>query len=163
MPLTRSFFSRRPARLALMWLIAMVLSLQGMAVSVFTALGPFHIHKAAQAVLVLEDIRRWKLSPVRESLPALLGHSHASASAQRHYHALDDSTVVKQGVDPTANGSSVDDGMSAGSLLAPFWAMSSGTIAWQPLQTSNALTFGPFWTSTSAVVEPHERPPRRAT
>ena len=160
--LTRSLSSRRSTRLALMWLIAAVLSLQSMAVGGFTALGPSHIHKAPLSVLVLEDVRRWKPSPVRESLPALFGYSHASASAQRHYHAFDDSTVVKQSVDATANVSSVDDGMSAGSLLAPFWAMSSGTAAWQPLQATDALTSGPFWTATSAVVEPHERPPKRA-
>lgn len=160
--LTRSLFNRRSTRLALMWLIAMVLSLQSMAVGVFTALGPSHVHKAAQPVLVLEDVRRWNPSPARESLPALFGHSHASASPQRHHHAFDDSSVVKQGVDSTANGSSVDDGLSAGSLLVPFWTMSSGTVAWQSLRASSALASCPFWTSTSVVVEPPERPPKRA-
>ena len=140
----------------------MVLSLQSMAVGVFTALGPSHIHTATQSVLVLEDVRRWKPSPVQEPLSALFGHSHESASAQRHYHAFDDSTVVKQGVDATANGSSLDDGMSGGSLFVPFWALSSGTSAWQPLEATDALASGPLWNSTSALVEPHERPPKRA-
>lgn len=155
--------NRRFMRLALMWLLASVLPLQGMAVGIFTALGPSHIHKAAQSVLVLEDVRRWKPSPVREwKLPAALSHSHGSASAQRHYHAFDDVSVVNLGVDSTANGSGVDDGLSAGTSLATIWAFSSEAVAWQPLQSSNALALRPQWTSMSVSVEPPERPPKRA-
>lgn len=163
MALTIFDINRRFTRLALMWLLAVVLPLQGMAVGVFTALGPSHIHKAAQSVLILEDVRRWKPSPVRESkLPALFGHSHESASAQRHYHAFDDGSVVNLGADSTANGSSVDDGLSTGTLLASFWVLNSEAVAWQPLQASNALASRPFWTSMSVFVEPHDRPPKSA-
>ena len=155
--------NRRFTRLALMWLLAVVVPLQGMAVGIFTALGPSHIHKAAKSVLVLEDVRRWKPSPVRESkVRTLWGHSHESASTQRHYHRFDEVSVVNQGIDVSANGSSVDDGLSTGSFLASFWVLKSEAAAWQPLQASNVLASRPSWTSMSVVVEPHDRPPKSA-
>ena len=52
----------------LAWLLALVLPLQGMAVGVFTAMGPAHIHEPADAHWVLTDFRRWKPSPVSEGV-----------------------------------------------------------------------------------------------
>ena len=163
MALTLFAFSGPSMRLVPMWLLAVVLALQGMTVGIFSALGPSHIHKAAQSILVLQDVRHWKPSPVRKSaLSALLGHSHGSASAQRHHHAFDDLSVINLDVDSAANGSGVDEGLSAGALLASFWPLSSHFVTWQPLHGSNALAARPFWTSTSVVVMPHDRPPKSA-
>ena len=163
MAFTNFAVNRRFTRLVLMWLLTVVVPLQGMAVGIFTALGPSHIHKSAKSVPVLEDVRRWRQSPVRESkVQTLWGHFHESASSQRHHHRFDDVSVVNQGIDSTANGSGVDDALSTGSLLASFWVLSSEAAAWQPLQASNILASRPFWTSTSVVVEPHDRPPKSA-
>lgn len=130
---------------------------------VFTALGPAHFHKQSETALVLTDFRRWSPSPAREPrLFAFLGHSHGSVSLQRHYHSFDDASVVNMDLDSTASGSSVDEGLSASALLASFWAMSPGVVPWGPVQTSNALASRPFWTSTTVVVEPLDRPPKGA-
>ena len=162
MALTVSSFSRRSTRLALVALLAAVLVLQGMAVGVFTTLGPAHFHKkSTESVLVLEDVRRWTPSRVREPSPfALLGHSHGAASAQRHHHASDDGSVVNLDVDSAANGASLDEALSASTLLTSFWAIDSGGVRWGPTSVSTASVARPSWAAISVVVEPLDRPPK---
>ena len=158
-----SSFGRRSTRLVLLWLLAVVLPLQGMAVVVFSALGPAHFHKQTQAAIVLTDFRRSTPSAVREAnLFAFLGHSHGPATVQRHYHAFDDASVVALDADAAGNSSSVDEGLSAGTLLAAFWALRPDIVSWGPSQASNALASRPFWASMTVVVEPLERPPKTA-
>ena len=161
--LTLSSFSRRSTRLILMWMFAVVLPLQGMAVGVFAALGPAHFHKPTEEMLVLEDVRHRKPSRIHKpNVFAFLGHTHGSAS-QRHYHAFDDASVVNLDLQSTANGSSVDEGVIASGLLASLCAMNSGHLPWAPLQGSNALApMRPSWTAINVIVEPLDRPPKAA-
>ena len=121
------------------------------------------MHKPTEEVLVLEDVRRWKPSRMHKpNVFAFLGHSHGTAS-QRHYHAFDDVSVVSLDLDSTADGSSVDEGVSASGLLASLCAMSSGHLPWAPIQGSNALVpMRPSWMAISVVVEPLDRPPKAA-
>lgn len=131
---------------------------------VFTAMGPAHIHKPTEAVLVLEDIRRWKPRPARQpKLWALGGHSHGSVWVQqRHYHAHDDTSVVDVGADPGVSGSGAGESLSASASLAAFWALRPGAISWEPSQAANALASRPLWSPMSVVVDPLERPPKAA-
>lgn len=162
MALTVSSLSRRSTRLALVVLLTAVLVLQGMAVGVFSTLGPAHFHKKpTESVLVLEDVRRWKPSRLRQpSAFAFLGHSHGAASTQRHHHASDDVSVVNLEVDSAANGASLDEVLSTSTLLASFWAIDSGGVQWGPTSASNASAARPSWAAISVVVAPLDRPPK---
>lgn len=160
---TISFVRTRSTRLALTWLLAVVIPLQGMVVGVLTALGPAHFHKQAKAALVLTDFRRWTPSPIREpKLSGFSGHSHASASVQRHYHAFDNAGVVHTDVGLTENASGVDEGLSASTVLASFLALSPGVVSWNPFQAQGTLASRPFWAPMTVVVEPLDRPPKAA-
>lgn len=172
-PSTLPLFKRRSLRLALMCLVAVVVCLQGIAIGVFTTLGPAHFHRAlnnqaSDTVQVLEDVRRWR--PVVEqpstlsTLSTLFGHSHhdahGSGGLQRHYHAVGDASVVKVGNDLGLNAAEVDEGLGASVLLAACWAASTTVLAWQPIGTADVPASRPGWVPMGVVVEPLDRPPK---
>jgi len=95
-PQLPALHSRRIARLVVMWLLTLVLPLQGTAAVVFGAMGPAHGHRAASAPApVLEDFRRWRPTAQRDGhVLAALGHFHAGNGVQRHHHVRNDASVV---------------------------------------------------------------------
>ena len=148
-------FASRFTRVVVLWLLAVVLPVQGAAVSVFTAKGPAHVHKPAEAPLVLEDIRRWKPAPVlRAHVFTALGHFHAGAAPQRHLHAGDDGTVV-----PTAADEPEAD---AAPGAVPVLVLIPDIAVHAPPRTSDRITPGPLWALRTGFIEPLDRPPRRA-
>lgn len=160
-PFNIRILTRRPVRQVLTWLLALVLPLQGMAVGVLTVMGPAHMHKQADVPMVLTDFRRWKPAPVRETgVFALLGHSHGSASPQRHYHPFEDASVVRADGDGLVVGSDVDEGLGASASVASVLALIRVIVAWGPSQGSSAPASRPFWTSVTGFTEPLDRPPK---
>lgn len=156
-------------RVALMCLVATMVCLQGMAIGVFTALGPAHVHRATDSVQVLEDVRRWRPGTEHRATGSTLfgqlhGHSHhdahGAAGMLRHYHATGDATVVKVANDPGLDAAGIDDGIGASMLLAACWAPSTATPAWQAACTADAPVPGPGWVPMGIVVEPLDRPPK---
>ena len=159
-PSTLQTRNARRLRVLVMWLLALVLPLQGTAAGVFGVLGPNHIHRGAQrasATLVLEDVRRWK-RPVAEAPAHLLvglGHFHAGASAERHRHAQSDDSVVAVKGDPADGDEAPGFDIVSGLALLPTVTVWSGAArhtvrtAWRP------------WAARCVSVEPLERPPRQ--
>ena len=155
---TKRRSSRRLARLLVMWLLAIVLPLQSTAVGVFAAKGPSHVHRAAAATLVLEDVRRWKPAPVaRGPVFASLAHSHEHAGGQalRHLHGRDDASVVTTGDDTEL----ADEALGASSLsvlaLIPAFALPSHHEAASPEMARAG------WRPLTGFIEPLDRPPRQ--
>jgi len=144
-----------------MWLLAWVLTLQGTAVGVFTALGPAHTHQAADSSLVLTDFRRWRPAPVRKvGFFASLGHFHGSAMVQRHHHSHDDNSVVRTGEDSVSRSVDVEEGLNAGASLASVLALMPVVVAWIPSALDNSLGWHLLWTPVTGFVERLDRPPK---
>ena len=163
MSLADHSFSRRSIRCLVMWLLAVVLPLQGTAVGVFAVMGPAHIHKQTDAPLVLTDFRRWRPSPVREThVFTFSGHVHGSASLQRHFHAYDDASVVRTGDDGPLNSLDADEGSTSGTSLASVLAMIPAVTAWAPLKGPSSLAERSHWTLRTGFIEPLDRPPKLA-
>ena len=139
-----------------MWLLALVLPLQGTAIGVFAAKGPTHLHKvAAAAPLVLQDLRRWKPALAATShAGALFGHVHASAAAQRHHHARDDGSVISTG-DETA-----DADEALGASAPPVLALIPVAGAWGSPERVVAAHAPPSGALQTRHVSPLDRPPR---
>ena len=138
-----------------MWLLALVLPLQGTAAAVFAAIGPLHGHRVASATPVLQDFRRWTPTPQREMhVVAALGHFHTVDTPQRHHHARGDASVV-----PTAVDVGDDDeaaGASAVAVLAPI----PDVVDWLPAALASADASRPPWPPLTGFVLPLDRPPR---
>ena len=150
-------FASRFTRVVVLWLLAIVLPLQGAAVGIFGALGPAHVHKAADAPLVLEDVRRWKPAPRAQAhVFTAFGHFHASATPQRHHHAVDDGSVVR--TDADAADADEAPGASAVSVLALIPSMTMQV----PSSAAAERNHGPLWAASTGFVHPPERPPRPA-
>lgn len=154
--LHRTLFAQRTTRLLVMWLLALVLPLQGAALGVFAAKGPAHLHKvAAAAPLVLEDLRRWKPTIAATApVATLFGHVHAGAVAQRHHHARADGSVIST-PDETADADGAL-GASAPSVLALIPAAS----AWGSPECVAAAHAPPLGALQTRHVSPLDRPPR---
>jgi hypothetical protein len=144
-----------------MWLLALVLPLQGTAAGVFGVLGQSHIHRSAQrapATLVLEDVRRWK-APVAEAPAHVLtgiGHFHAGAAPQRHRHAQGDDSVV------ALKGEPVDGDEAPGFDIVSGLALLPAVTVWSSAARGSAHGAWRPWAARCVSVEPFERPPRRA-
>jgi hypothetical protein len=125
-----------------MCMLALIVLLQGAAVAVFIVLGPAHLHKSEAPPLVLVDFRRWKPSAPAPAPSAFLtvlahGHGHGTLQTQRHYHAVDDSSVRPRrterqrlpcrGARPAARGSSMEPFAHArGAGDKPFAGLADG-------------------------------------
>ena len=151
-------FAANLTRTIVLWLLALVLPLQGAAVGVFTAMGPAHVHRIAEAApLVLTDFRRWKPTPVAQAhVFAALGHFHAGAASQRHYHDVDDESVVRI----EANAPDADEALSAAAVSV--LALIPAVMAWVAPQAVASLDAGPLWAPRTGFTGRLERPPRRA-
>jgi len=150
-------FTRRTTRLLALWLLALVLPLQGTAAAVFAAMGPAHGHRVASvAAPVLEDFRRWKPAAQREQhVFAALGHFHALDTPQRHHHARSDASVVAVATDVSDAGEAT--GASAVAVLAPI----PGVVTWLPPALASVDASGPLWPALTGFVLPLDRPPRQ--
>lgn|GEM_PF-1651589 len=151
-----AFHSRRIARLAVMWLLAIVLPLQGSAAVIFGAMGPAHSHRIAAAPApVLEDFRRWKpaVQPQQHVLTAL-GHFHAGNSLQRHRHDRSDSSVVPAAADV----GDTDEAAAASAIavLAPIPSL----VAWLPPPSVAVEASRPLWPPLTGFIPRLDRPPR---
>lgn len=154
--LNRTPLAARTTRLLVMWLLALVLPLQGAAVGVFGVKGPVHQHQTASAPpLVLQDVRRWKAAPVKHALQlALRGHVHAGSASQRHHHARSDPSVLVTAIDaPDADEAIGPSGLSVLALIptSGIWCMA------EPVSSSGAAASGRFQTR---CVSPLDRPPK---
>lgn len=151
-----------------MWLVAFVLPLQGTAVGVFSALGPAHIHQRAEARLVLEDVRRWRPTPVASppayaAALAWVGHSHPDAAPQRHHHATDDASVVAAGANSPLDTADADEALGACALSAlSVLALIPALPAWADTAASTDAAARPPWTRRTGFVDFPDRPPKRA-
>jgi hypothetical protein len=141
-----------------LWLLAVVLPLQGAAVGVFGVNGPLHVHRAANAPLVLEDVRRWKAPQARfesHGSHALAG-PHGGAFAQRHHHAGVDPSVVSTPDDRPGADEAI--GVAGLALLAT----APGAAPWHaPDAASRGVSPRLRWSWCSGFTTPLERPPRR--
>ena len=155
--LHRTLFAQRTTRLLVMWLLALVLPLQGAALGVFAAKGPAHLHKvaAATAPLVLDDVRRWRVAPVAEPhVLVALGHTHAGNASQRHYHARSDASVVVTGADAPDTDEAVGaGGLSVLALIPSLAAPGAGSAAPPAVPHSG-------WQPRTGFTVPLDRPPR---
>ena len=148
-----------------MWLVAFVLPLQGTAVGVFSALGPAHIHQRAEAPQVLEDVRRWRSTPV-SSAPAYaaalawVGHSHPDAAPQRHHHGADDASVVRTGENSPLDTADADEALGASALSV--LALIPAVPAWADATAPTAAASRPPWAMRTGYVDFPDRPPKRA-
>jgi hypothetical protein len=144
-------------RLVVLWLIALVLPLQGAGVGALGALGAAHVHQRSATALVLEDVRRWKpASPARSQThaPSWFGHAHAEAAPKRHHHALSDQSVVRSDHDPA------DADEAAGSGALSVLAMIPATPAWLDVGGAAAVRATPSWRPRSGFTRHPERPPK---
>lgn len=142
----------------MLWLLALVLPLQGAALVVFAAKGPAHLHGvAATTPLVLEDLRRWKPSIASTArVTARAGHVHGSAAAERHHHARDDSSVIR-----TPDDTGDADG-ALGTSAPPVLAMIPAQGAWGTPERVVAANAAPLDALKTRHVSPLDRPPRAA-
>lgn len=144
----------------LLWLLVLALPIQALAASVWAVKGPTHMHRQAGHVLKLQDTRRdlGHSLGARPEARSWFGHQHASASPERHRHALGDASVVLSGDDALVlGGASADD--SAASASA-FLAVLSSPSTWQPepaTERYDAASPAPFSTRWLPRLE---RPPR---
>ena len=155
--LASTLFTRRLTRVVVLCLLSVVMPLRGAAVGVFTAMGPAHVHQPAPEAWVLDDGRHWRPAPVAQThVFAAFVHFHAGATLQRHYHSVDDASVV--GAD--ASRPDADEALSASALsvVAPIPAV----LTWSPLRAIAAPDAGPLWALRTAFSFPLDRPPRRA-
>jgi hypothetical protein len=149
-----------------MCLLALIVLLQGAAVAVFIVLGPAHLHKSEAPPLVLVDFRRWKPSAPAPAPSAFLtvlahGHGHGTLQTQRHYHAVDDSSVVRTGGDVLTAASGLDE-LSASACLAAVLALLPEEVPWSPSRTHEVLATSPSQAWLTVFTVPLERPPRHA-
>ena len=157
MPFAPARFTSRLTRSVVLWLLAVVLPVQGAAVGVFTALGPAHVHRAPDAPLVLHDVRRWKPAVATPThVFAGWGHFHAGTAPQRHHHAIDDGSVVRSAADtPDA-----DEALSASALSV--LALIPAVPAWAPPRATASLDAHPLWAPQTGFIRLLDRPPRLA-
>ncbi len=151
-----------------MWLMAFVLPLQGTAVGVFSTLGPAHIHQPADVRLVLEDIRRWRPTPVAAppayaAALAWVGHSHPDAAPQRHHHAADDASVLRTDANSPLASADADEAPGASALTAlSVLALIPALPAWADAAASTDAAARPPWAMRTGFVDIPDRPPKRA-
>lgn len=149
----------RVTRLLVLWLLALVLPLQGAALGVFAAKGPAHLHRAAAApVLVLEDTRRWKpVTAMPGHANVQFVHLHNSAAKQRHLHARDDGSVMGS-ADAT-----VDTDEALGTSALSVLALIPELGAWRSPERVCAAGAAVAQAMQTRCVAPLDRPPRNST
>lgn len=155
--------TRTTLRHLLVWLLAGLVPLQGMAAGVISVIGPMHIHKSTiDASPVLSDFRRTgtpPLAPHATHVATAFGHFHGAATPLRHHHPGGDASVVRLGDDglqQVAEG----DGLSISPTLAAFFALLPCALACFDPAPRSAPESPAAWPSLTHDPEPLERPPR---
>jgi hypothetical protein len=140
-----------PLRRAVIWLLVLLLPLEGLAVAALTTLGPAHVHRHAQ---VLHGSAA-ALDRTSHVLSAF-GHFHASATPERHHHALGDIGVVLTGDDAPID---QDSGTASLSVGATF-AMLPHVLIWCPPPRSDGGADHRPWAVVTHDPDVEEPPPR---
>ncbi len=149
---------------ALLWVLACLIPLQGMAASVLATLGPAHVHRAANlAPPELEDFRRAPLHPALRltHVDSMFGHFHSDAAPLRHHHAGRDATVVLVGDDAAQQVAGADES-NLSPALGALVTMIPSVVAWLAPAPTSVRACGDAWASLTNDPEPFERPPRPA-
>lgn len=156
----------RHLRLLVVWLLALVVPLQGLAVCLLQVRGPGHAHvQATEDTLLGADFRRnlgrrMTVDPVRRVLLEA-AHGHPHFEARFHYHAMDDASV--RYVDGDGFGGALgDDGGAAGDGLAWFVPLPASGVRWSDPGQGALPDAGPRWTPTGAFRPRLDRPPSLA-
>lgn len=154
---------RNALRHILVWLLAGLLPLQGMAAGVITVIGPAHIHKSMiDASLVLSDFRRAGTPPIAPHathVTTAFGHFHGADTPLRHHHPRSDASVVHIGDAGLQQGAEADES-SISPTLAAFVALLPSAARWLAPVLPHALASPAAWPSLTHDPEPLERPPR---
>ncbi len=161
-----SAFDFRPGarRRVTIWLLALILPLQGLSATLVQAHGPAHRHVQTSPGLVLTDFRRdlgarTEVSPVEQAVVDVF-HGHSHAGTKFHYHALDDTTVVYVDGQGFAGSSGHDDGAATEGGLAFFPLPVTGQATVMAGHATHCLASGSLWAPTSVISTPLERPPQ---
>ena len=157
-------FPRRVAARLLIWLLAALTPLQGMAAAVVVTLGPAHFHAKPTATFVLDDFRRVPSTRATPAAPThvagMAGHFHASDAPQRHRHARSDDSVVVSGAD-LASAASAPDESSPSPALAAFVALIPAALGWLSLDPVHGVASRTPWAPLTHEPDLPDRPPRR--
>jgi hypothetical protein len=153
------------------WLLLVVLLLQGGAGAVVQVLGRAHTHHAVQAapapswldiVLAWREARLLALDSTavfRHATVAAADHHHNGL--ERHHHGRDDTTV--QAVDSAPGDATADTGQGAGGSVALAWGPTAADRAdfrSAVATSSEAWRVAPQPSWSSALIRLLERPPR---
>lgn len=162
MPQVLSRFATGAARRLLCWLLALVVSMQGVAAGMAAVEGPMHAHRWADRSSLLEDFRRHlpEDGAQRGGLRSWLGHLHEHASPQRHHHSPGDASVLRTGDDALPDSINVDGGTGGSGTLASFLALIPTPHAWHDQRVAQSVAAGSLWAATIGFRGRLERPPR---
>lgn len=161
--LTPALLAARPAsRRALLWLLAASIALQVLSVSIATAKGPAHAHRAPVAALVLEDVRR--AGPARSvdgpEAEGWLGHHHGASF--RHHHAAADPSLVLTEADRVADAAAESGVGAPDATVVVFVAVVMLLSAWSPASLSHRRAAHAAWQPSFETPRLIERPPQPA-
>jgi hypothetical protein len=150
-------------RSVLLYILACLVGIQGMAVGALAAKGPAHTHGAtAAANFVLYDFRRagsMRRAASEKHFAIVIGHFHQVDAPMRHHHTRHDVTVVRSGAEMQPD--AFDDRTISPSLAA-LVALPCGEPATQRALVADALPMQTGWAMLTHDPEPFERPPRSA-
>ncbi len=143
------------------WLLAGLISLQGLTAGIVTTLGPAHLHAAAPGTIILVDVRRSRLAFIESQAHApAISHSHGADGIERHHHRHDDVSVVAidgSGAERAGDG----EELAVSPTLAAFVALLAGAVA-VTAAAENDVPAAPGWPSLTHEPYPLEHPPRKA-
>jgi hypothetical protein len=145
---------------ALVWLLALLLPMQGVTAAALMAMGPLHVHKHVESAPAHAHARQRAsaLEPRTAHILAAFGHVHASAAAERHHHPHADASVVHAAEHA---GPDRDDNRVSPSL-ASFVALVSQNAEPLPAGGAQPLVEPPAWFALTRYPKGIERPPRRS-
>jgi hypothetical protein len=150
---------RRRATHLVAWLLMALLPLEGMAAGALGARGPLHSHRVDSRNIVLEDFRRASLAPCPVHVATAFGHFHSAAAPLRHFHRLDDGSVVS--LDDGGLGQAGDAGSAAADHAASALdGLPAAAATWQIPAADRVRACHVAWPSLTFEPEPFERPPR---
>ena len=143
-------------RRIVLWVLVLMLPLQGMAATLRTALGPLHVHRYAE----VQHVDFSHGTPVRPTddnqVLVSAAHGHDDAAPARHHHSHDDASVERLGND------TADDGDAAAPAVAPFAALMPSACSWQTSDAAHVYAMCNAWPLLTHVPMAIERPPRAA-
>ncbi len=158
-----TFRRNRRVKHLVAWLLMVLLPLQATAACALAMRGPLHTHRLDPQLLVLEDFRRAPAPVVSRPVhvATAFGHFHAAGTPLRHYHRLDDPTVMS--VDDGGLGQAGDTGSSALDHGAgAFDGLLFAAPAWVSQASAQTRALHVGWAWLTFEPEPFERPPRNA-